>query len=313
MTEIPKVTRPGQITRPGMYDVPHDLYHGAEICDGPSISASGLKLVRKCPAKYWWNAPLNPKRPAVEKRSKALNFGTAAHDWLLLGRLFLDGFTIIDDELNLNSKDGKAAKAEAAESGRELLRDRDLQAIDAMRKAIEAHPFAGQAFRNGYAEKTLVWKDRETGVWLRCKPDFLPNALKIIPDYKTTADASPEGFQKAIDTFGYFMQAPLYLDGIEAVFGERPAHWVFVAQEKEPPYVVELHELTEEALYRGSRENRTAIRRFAECLSKGHWPGYSTGINQIDLPAWTEKRLAARHDAEDAAAFETQTPKEKAA
>ena len=183
----------------------------------------------------------------------------------------------------------------------------------AMRKAIEAHPFAGQAFRNGYAEKTLVWKDRETGVWLRCKPDFLPNALKIVPDYKTTADASPEGFQKAIDTFGYFMQAPLYLDGIEAVFGERPAHWVFVAQEKEPPYVVELHELTEEALYRGSRENRTAIRRFAECLSKGHWPGYSTGINQIDLPAWTEKRLAARHDAEDAAAFETQTPKEKAA
>ena len=310
---IPKITEPGLIKKPGIYDVPHDLYHGAEICDGPSISSSGLKVIAHCPIKYWFNSPLNPNRPKEEKKSKAFNFGTAAHDWLLLGQLFLDGFVIIEDDLNLNTNKAKAIKAEAAENGQRILRDKELKAIDAMRKAIEAHPFAGKAFRAGEAEKTLAWKDKETGVWLRCKPDFLPHALKIVPDYKTAEEASKEAFQRAIDNYGYYMQAPLYLDGIEAVFGERPSHWIFVVQEKNPPYVVELHELSDEALYRGDRENRIAIRRFAECLSSDKWPGYSETINQLDLPGYTMARLQARHDAEDAAAFQAASQEDQAA
>lgn len=72
------------ITTPGIYpDIPAEDYHGTEICAGPSISASGLKQVLDCPAKYWWTSPLNPDRP-VEKRTKALNLGSAAHDLLLL-------------------------------------------------------------------------------------------------------------------------------------------------------------------------------------------------------------------------------------
>ena len=144
---------------------------------------------------------------------------------------------------------------------------------------------------NGESEVTLAWQDKETGVWLRARPDFLPHKRRIIPDLKTAADGAPRAFGRAIANFGYHQSAALYSDGIKAIFGHLPTHWVHVVMEKEPPHVVSLYELPGEDIERGRWLNRKAIRLFAECLSTGRWPGYSDEPSQIGLPGWERKRL----------------------
>jgi hypothetical protein len=52
------------------------------------------------------------------------------------------------------------------------------------------------ALSNGESEVTLAWQDKETGVWLRARPDFLPQKRLIVPDLKTAADGAPKGFQR---------------------------------------------------------------------------------------------------------------------
>jgi hypothetical protein len=122
-----------------------------------------------------------------------------------------------------------------------------------------------------------------------------------VPDLKTAANGAPKAFAKAIGDFGYHQSAALYMDGIKAIFGAYPTHWVHVVLEKETPHVVSLYELPGEDIERGRWLNRKAIRIFAECLSADRWPGYSDEPSQVGLPGWARKTIDDDETLHDAA------------
>lgn len=281
------------ITQPGVYEVPFADYHGKEICDGPSISSSGLRTLAKCPAKYWYNSNLNPSRPP-ESNASHFSLGKAAHDLILDGvgwpsryHVLPSGFTRAGTKKWADA----IAEADAAESeGKTILKADDHATVLGMAEAIRKHPIH-KALSRGKAEQTIVWKDAETGVWLRCRPDFLPDAQLFVPDYKTTASADPDDFAKSVANFGYHQQAALYLDGLAAVFGERDRQFYFIAQEKDAPYIVQPFAIDAESVAWGRRLNRKAIRTFARCLETNEWPGYASDFVTVGLPRWKSEQL----------------------
>ena len=293
------------ITAPGAYSgIDNADYHrNANLLPGPSISSSGLKtLLNKSPAHYWYDSALNPDRPA-ESDKPHFAVGKAAHDMLLLNERFADSYHVTLEGFSRAKTKAMAdeiAECEAAEAdGKTILSFEQAATVRAMCAALKANKLASAALSNGDSEVTLAWQDKETGVWLRARPDFLPKRRQIIPDLKTAADASPRGFQRAMANLGYAQSAALYLDGIETIFGERPSHWIHVVMEKEPPHVVALYELPAEDIERGRWLNRTAVRRFAECLSADRWPGYSDQPTLLGLPQW-ERRMIDEHGGDEA-------------
>lgn len=72
-----------KVTKPGMYSkMPLADYHRGDICDGPSVSSSGLRtLWSKSPKHFWDKSPLNPNRVVDddEDEKKALILGRATH------------------------------------------------------------------------------------------------------------------------------------------------------------------------------------------------------------------------------------------
>lgn len=284
------------ITAPGIYDISIDDYHGAEICPGPSISSSGLVTISGimggCPAKFWWDSSMNPEREPVD--TEALRFGRAAHTLILEGTgEFGKRFGILGEGMDLRSAAGKAQKAAIEDAGKCMVRFDDFVKISAMAKAIKSHPRASLVFADGAAEKTLCWKDDETGVWLRARPDWLPTTPQFIPDYKTCADASKADFEKTVWSYGYHMKAAHVCAGIRATGIGNPDAAYFVAQEKKAPYLCAVYVLNKDALDWGDLQNRAAIRTFAECLNKGKWPGYAETAEEIKLPVYAENQLAA--------------------
>lgn len=286
-----------QITAPGAYpDISSEDYHrNADLLPGPSISSSGLKtLLGRSPRHYWHDSPLNPDRPA-EASKPHFNVGKAAHDMLLLSERWPECYHVLDPDFNGNATkaqaDWHAERAAAIDAGKVILKHDEAETVKAMAAALRANPFAAAALCNGQSEVTLAWQDPETGVWLRARPDFLPNKRLIIPDVKTAADGSPRAFSRAIANFGYHQSAALYLDGLGAVFGEKPANWLHVVLEKEAPHVVSLYELPGEDIERGRWLNRKAIRLFAKCLNEDRWPGYSDEPSMIGLPGWERKTV----------------------
>lgn len=310
--ELAKMKREAPlIPAPGLYEgIPAEDYHGREICPAPSISSSGLRtIINESPRHYWWQSHMNPDREPFDKQE--WQFGRAMHDLLLYdGAEWSDRYYVMADAVNLNSNAGKAEKAEAEAAGKVVLRQKHLDAMQAMAREIEGHPWLGKAFENGKVEATLAWQDEETGVWLRCRPDFLPAGLLFIPDYKTTVSAHPEEFRRQVFNHGYYMQAAHYLEGIEKVCGVRPKSFYFIAQEKKAPHVVSPIALSDVAIKWGAIQNHHAIRTFARCLETGYWPGYTDEVAEVDLPKWAENDLERRHEAGE---FEAVPQEEQAA
>ncbi|MHA0335792.1 PD-(D/E)XK nuclease-like domain-containing protein [Sphingomonas aquatilis] len=300
------------ITAPGAYpDISNEDYHGREICPSPSISSTGLKKLvggafqaKGCtPRHYWEGSPLNPNRKPQEQ-TDALRLGSAFHDALLLPERWQDrncyhvtpeGFS----RAKSKAMAGEIADADAAEAaGCTIVSAEERDQIDAMVKAMRDHPTCDALLSDGRPEVTLAWQDAETGVWLRCRPDWLRDNLSCGINVKTATDASHAGFQADVTKYRYFMSAALELDGIEAVMGKRPPLYVHPVVEKpgkggQPgDYLpVALWTLSDEDLEYGRALNRRAIRTFADCLSADRWSGYADEPAVCGVSGWARREI----------------------
>lgn len=279
-----------KISTPGVYDIDMDTYHG-DCAIGPSVSGSGLvKIENTSPAHFWHASYFNPNRE--DRDTGALRFGRAAHAWILGQPEFEKEFVVSPyDEFR-----SKEAKAWREKQTRDIVKPSQLDAIKSMSESILRTPLIQNAFKDGKAEQSIIWKDKETGIWLKTRPDWLPNTLQFVPNYKTCRSSRPSDFTRAAFELGYHQGAALCLDGLREVLGW-DANYYFVAQEKLAPYVATLIVMKDTAIEWGRLQNRSALRKLAECINNDTWPGYASGAVEIDIPAWTEKGLLDRHEA----------------
>lgn len=275
----------GQITEPGVYLIPEDVYH-ADPVPGRSLSVSGAKklLPPHCPAKFRHDQ-LSPPPP-----TQAMELGTAAHK-LVLG---IGPHLHVVDAKDWRTKAAQAEAEAAREAGAVPLLTADYERVDAMAAAIRRHPIASRLLspERGEPERSIFWRDEEFGVWRRGRLDQMPHPGRgrpIITDYKTTASASPEEIPKAVANYRYDMQDDWYRAAYRAMFpGEEPA-FVFVFQEKTPPYLITCAELDTDARMAGERLNRAALEIYRDCAAVDNWPGYAYDITPITLPAWARR------------------------
>jgi exodeoxyribonuclease VIII len=186
----------------------------------------------------------------------------------------------------------------ANNQGRVVLSEEDWIALHAMRDKVFQHPAAGALLRKpGRSEVSFYWVDQETGEELRCRPDRFTECGLIL-DLKSTIDASPTGFVSSIQKWRYDVQDPFYVDGVnEAIRQGNVNHksargFIFIAQEKKPPYSVGVYVLDKEDADLGRLEYRADLRRLNECRQANAWPGYSNRIEQISLKAWHRQETA---------------------
>src|SRR5262249_37241736 len=84
----------GSINKAGLYeDMRLDHYHSRDVCDGISISSSGLRRIfNESPAHYWVNSVYNKNR-IVEELSREIVIGRAMHHLVLAEPYFSNIFT----------------------------------------------------------------------------------------------------------------------------------------------------------------------------------------------------------------------------
>lgn len=278
------------ITAPGVYDLPVDVYHADPVAGG-SLSSSGARamLPPSCPARYRWELD-NPGTGST----RAFDLGTAAHR-LVLGA----GEPIhVVDAPDWRTKAARAEAETMRQAGYVPLLAHDYAVVEAMATTLRAHPVAAALLdpnRGGAAEQTLVWQDQRTGVWCRALIDWLPTPTPgrryIVPDYKTANAADLESLRRAMATFRYHQQAAWYVDGIRAVGLDPEPGFVFIVQEKAPPYLVTIYYPDAIAMRGAAGLNHVARTRWAHCNATGEWPGHATDIVELSLPPWSEREF----------------------
>lgn len=265
---------------PGVHELPEHVYHAHPY----SLSQSGAKklLPSSCPARFKWERD-HPSPP-----TEAMEIGTAAHK-LVLG-IGPDLFEVPFDSWRKKEANELADAARAR--GAVPLLSKDMRTVEAMAEALAAHPVAKALLNQdaGTPEASLFWPDSETDVLLRARFDFLPDAgaraRLLVGDYKTCQSAHPGKFAKSAYDYGYFQQAAWYLDGCIALGLAQDPAFLFIAQEKTPPYLVTVFEPDADALLYGRLKNREAIDLYAACVAEDSWPGYADDVELLTLPRW---------------------------
>lgn len=272
---------------PGIHNLDEHAYHTA-----PGLSHTGARQILNNPARYHWARTHDTHRPVFD-------YGRAAHRVVLGAGAPL----AIIDAPDWRTKTAKEQRDEARTTGHTPILAHDHAVITAMADQLRNHPIASRLFTSGTPEQSLFWHHPPTGTLLRARLDWLPptptNRRAIIPDYKTAIDASTAAFTRTFANYGYHQQAAWYCDGYRTLTGHDAA-FVFVVQEKTPPFLVNVVELDEVALRVGAERNRRAIDLYAECVASDTWPGYPPEIQLVKLPRWAEiEHEQTQQDQED--------------
>jgi exodeoxyribonuclease VIII len=242
----------------------------------PAISASQLKEIGRSPYHYW-SRYLDPNRVAMVPTA-AMRFGSLAHCAVLEPDELSKRYQLAPDR---RTKEGKAAVIEMAAAGIEAVSEADLAQALQIADAVRSNSTAALLLSDGAAEQSFWFDDIPTGLRCKCRPDWFDGAT--IVDLKTCQDASPTGFAKAVANFGYQIQAAHYLAGTLAT------RFVFVAVEKTAPYAIGVYELNTEALIHGSIARHNALQIIQDCRAINFYPGYTDGIQTLQLPGWALK------------------------
>ena len=253
----------------------HD-YHA-----GPGLSKSGMDRLAISPEHY--------RSYLVEPReeTKALRVGSALHKLALEPDTFGDECAVAP-HCDRRTKEGKAEYAafEAASAGKMILSFDEHDLASNMARSIRTRKLPAAAIgAPGEAEVSFFWKDPSLGTLCKCRPDYLRNDGYIV-DIKTTEDARKAHFERSAETYRYYVQAAFYLQGVEAVTGERMKDFIFIVVEKSPPFAVACYYADTEMIFAGNEEVRRCLALYEECEASGDWPGYAEKIIPLSRPRW---------------------------
>lgn len=272
------------IAEPGVLTISADDYHAH-----PALSSTGARklLPPSCPAVFKY------ERDHGQPHRDTFDLGHAAHT-LALG-VGADIVALPFEDRRTGAF--KAARDEAYADGKVPLLQRDYDAVQAMAAALREHPVVTRLLdpEAGAPEQSLFWVDADTDVACRARLDWLPHPQAsgrvIAWDYKTAVSAAPDKFERAIDDHGYHQQADWYLDGMRALgLAGDDAVFLFVVQEKTPPYVVTIAQLDVMALKIAHARNQRAREIYRQCLDTDHWPPYAEETVLAALPIYAENR-----------------------
>lgn len=255
------------------------------------ISRSQLWKIRESPEKFKY-AMEHPEEP-----TPALLFGTMVHKLVLEPDTFDEEF-IVAPEVDRRTKEGKAAWSQFEEdaAGRQIVKQADFQKAQEMVVALQAVPMI-QTLLAGRHEVPLFWTDELTGEPCKVRLDILhemPDDRLLIVDYKSANDATTEAFIRSAINYGYDFQVGMYAEGVLQNYGQRKIDFLFIVQEKDPPYAANILLADELIAKRGFDLFRELLGIYHNCKTTGNWYGYlgpDDTLNTLGLPAWMAKDI----------------------
>ena len=178
-----------------------------------SIDQSQLKQFLKNPADWAYHRLNDDHKP-----TDAMKFGTAFHAYLLGTS---DVVSLPEGE-SFRSKNNQKWRDEQLEAGNIIVSYNDMQLLKRMKEGIEQtslmpeYPDYMEIIEQGTKEQCIEWKDRQTGLMLKAKPDLIPVGTDYLVDLKTAQKADAESFAKEVINYGYHIQTVFYRAAVAA-------------------------------------------------------------------------------------------------
>jgi hypothetical protein len=285
-----------------------DELSNADYQDLPQISGSALHTIySENPAQWRYGEP--------EEDRKALDFGIYSHAMILEPARFAeqyvrdwsqDGYESIlvtaadcstwlkERGLKVSGAKGdlierilatgeavhiaevEAQKYRAEHEGKEFIDSKDFDKIASMRAAIMADDEVAKMLEGGAAEYSLIGENTKV------RPDIITAGGGLV-NYKTCRTAHPAKFGRNAYEYGYLLKAALEWDMFKAAYGQEPAFYCLLAQQKHSPYIHKPFMVPKDYIQIGRIQYQEAFRVYKHCLDNDTWPAFG-GVEYMTLP-----------------------------
>lgn len=274
------------------YDVPADEYFSWD-----AVNASFLKRMARSAAHARWETD-HPKEP-----TPAMIMGSCTHTATLEPDKLDERYLVAADCSSVKGAGGSCTSAGKIRSGgvwycgvhgrnrepdelpKALTEDGELieaavVTVDQMAKAkamaisVRNNRAARKLLDESRKEVCIVWVDSVTGVLCKARLDTHDYDGERVGDLKTCADASPDEFPRQIGDMGYDIQAAMYLDAATSVDGVLHEQFIFIAVEKEAPFVTACYKAHQEMIALGRHRYRRLLAAYQWCKENDLYPGY---------------------------------------
>lgn len=267
--------------------ISHEQYH-RDPATAISLSSSVAHEIATRSPKHGWR--MHPRLGGLQQKQTAtMGAGTLMHK-LLLGSGPMVRVIAAD---NFRTKKAKDEKAAALAAGQVPMLGKHYDAM--LGTVIGIHT---ELRRRGIdlpsmrREVTGIWE--EGGATCRLRADAWDEENATIYDVKHLSDGEREAFGRHLYNFGLDVQEAHYRSGFGVLFPELDGRvkfkWIIIEQET-----------GEIAIYRpdgGTRQlgeirRDYALRRWAECLESGVWPGFNEDEEvEVSAPEFKVRQAA---------------------
>lgn len=127
-------------------------------------------------------------------------------------------------------------------------------------------------------------KDTDLTIPLKCLIDLVPPSdhpkfSSDLGDFKTSRNSEPHSWQGDIFKSWYHVQAALYLDAWNKATGQERTTFRHPVCESPPPWETTPMALDQDYITLGRMQYIDALKRYAQALKTGFWPGYANDDN----------------------------------
>jgi hypothetical protein len=251
-----------------------------------AVNWSTLKELRRSPLHYRHRLT----SPLEDKAN--LRAGRAAHTAVFEPDRFLLDYALFDHK----NKGGKVVRNgniwkefRAANAHRTIITPAEYRRAITYRDAVRANKFAMVYLERGQAEKTITWRDPESGLNLKARLDFLSESSPAVVDLKGTGSIVYSRFAATAYKMGYHCQLGFYQWGVREALGLTVPVKV-IAVEDGPPHDVGVMEYGEPELEAGLNEVRSLLVKLAYHRERDEWPGQYTEEQVLEFPTWATER-----------------------
>lgn len=273
----------------GWYHLSNEDYHAME-----GVSKSMMSKILDCPARI--------NQPGEDEDKDSLQFGSAFHTAVLEPDKFSKEYVVIPADCRVGSGKGQRERLaeledEARAYSQTIIKSEWVEQIGAMRDAVMMQPAVKELglLEGGEAEISGFYTDPDFDLLTKIRPDYLKKDRPLIVDLKSAADPMPRKFTSVAYDKGYHIQAAHYLYTAMKLTGIPHEEFYFIAVEKpklKGQYIgVQIYKTSihSQLCTKGLMDRARALSKFAECYRSGIWPGYETGVRELDLPGWVKR------------------------
>jgi len=179
-------------------------------------------------------------------------------------------------------------------SGRMVMKVDALTDIVYMARSLALEPLVKDGLLKGHVETSGFFKDQETGLWIKIRPDVVPTGGPDYVDLKTASEVTSVALMSSIREHGYHQQGALvweFCDAMNLPFET----FVLMFIETSNPYCARTVPLHDDDLARGRLQNRAMLRKIKGCMDANHWAGPGEGdLRPLPLSNDERDRIDAR-------------------